>query len=718
MTATPALRPDPAAALRAIPPGEIARLSALPTDAQRQTLARIGACLQLDRARRGQGTQLRAHLARQLGISPSAMRALYYDGWRREGWTACIDQRRRGAGAHSPVPEACVQYILALAEDHQREHAGREVARTLQAQWQAWCRTGDDQHQIPGYNSPPAASLNGQPKGLSLRNIQRIIATRSSAYERSAIRQGPKAASHHLPGILGTRIGTEFLERVYFDDQHYDTKVVLPGAADRPMRPVGFNALDYLTGSFIDYCVRLQYRDIEADQWRTQGTTEFTWFTLRLLLTVGYRTAGTVHVYEHGTATGYNSQELHTVGGHHSFDAALAAVTRDAVTIDRSGRYSSAQFADLLMRTPGSSGQDKSGGGNFKYKAPIESLFNLVRNYMAALPGPTGRRYDLGPESGDQLDKWHKKHLGPLIDQLPQHIIDLIRYDYYTFPEFLAVLRHVYQAIDSRRDHSIEGWAKCGFVRPQWRWSKDTPWMDRADLAALPDPVRQHASLAMDQPGNARALTMCPAEAAQIARAATRITRLPDAAVPLLIPIEWARPVRVGRDRTISIKDRLLDPEPMHWLAAVETASGRRENLSPGDNLLAYLNPHAPQRLHLAEPSGAYVGVCHLIQRANPTNHSAREAQMKERARLKADLDAPLHARHRGTAERRADIVRHNDALLTGPIADAKAQNKAQARADRAARRHDDDLAAAADAALATASADHHEEDIPDPFAP
>ena len=65
-----------------------------------------------------------------------------------------------------------------------------------------------------------------------------------------------------LPSILSTRVGMKYLQTIFFDDQKYDVQVRVPGY-ERPMVPLGFNALDRLSAYPFQPHIRLRWFDAE-----------------------------------------------------------------------------------------------------------------------------------------------------------------------------------------------------------------------------------------------------------------------------------------------------------------------------------------------------------------------------------------------------------------------------------------------------------------------
>jgi hypothetical protein len=592
-----------------------------------------------------------AQAALALNLSEAQIHRIRRD-YKAGGWQALLDNRgRRG----SQLPEACADFVRTLHFQHQRSTTGREVHRTLVERWRLWLKTGDAKYAVPGYATPPPAGPKGYPAGWSEDTILRL---RPDNYEVTAVRQGAKAAYKFLPSILKTRVGLRFGEVIFCDDQDYDLKIMPRGTGQKPLRPQGFNFLDYLSGAFVHHVIRLRWWDTPADQYRTLTQQDFTWALIAHLQRNGYRRdeAGTTLVMEHGTATGFDNARLETFGGNHSFDDALKAVSGGCISVNRSGLFNKPVFAGMLFRPQSS--------GNPNFKAPLESMFNLVRNRMAALPGATGRNRDLKPAEQSGLDLYTVQ-LMKLWERLDErHRAAMIR-PVLTPEEFGTAAGAVYDAINARTDHLLEGWEKLGFTAPQLRFTPDerTSWLNRHEVEAMPAHL-QAALLAMTEtPGHMRPAKLSPADVAR--QYAGELTKLPDYAIPLLVPTAWARPVTVKDNRTIAIQDQLLGSEAFSFMARFEDRDGWRV-LSPGTKVLAYLNPYDCERLIVCREDGGFMGTLWQQGRAGFTDHEAIVAQMKNRAELKADLDTGVRPHMQPLVDERAEMRRVNDRLAKG----------------------------------------------------
>lgn len=657
---------------------EFSLFSALPKQQRSKVVARERACRAIDDAGRGETMREVLRQATALGISESDMRHLYYAKWRgrdhHRNWQALVDGRsRRSSLRETKLPAAFEQYIRGLFEQHQRDHMGREVHRLVIRRWKLWLQTNSPQHAIPGYDHPPAPQLSGLPAGWSHRTFLRC---RPSRYNKILTSLGPKAASALLPSVLTTRVGLKFFQRVFFDDQQYDNRVVVPGYRDKEAHfiPLGFNALDHFSGEFVDWVIKVRHAGDDGKM-KSLDKHMFTWFVLRILTEIGYRNdaAGTQLIFEHGTADAWRNQAMTSGSGHHTFDEAISFITHGSVTIDRSGRFGDPAFKEMFFR-----GQSS---GNFRYKSPLEGMFNLVRNRFAALPSQTGRHYQLKPEEMPGIEAEDKQLLSIWNDLPPERreLLSEFHFHALTFQEFCLLARDIYRSINQRRDHALEGWEKLGFAEPVWTIDGQN-WLPRERLLDLPPERRDVAASIADW--TTRRLS--PTEVRQ--RHQSELTRLHWSCIPLAMPIEWARPAVVGKKYTIEIKDALIDPEPMVFIASAETPTGRSEDLAPGDQVLCYLNPFSPDAMVIADTKGSVIGRLTRFIRPTAGDTSAIYPHIHRIERLRNRLSIPSELGAASLMEERSKMLDLRKALQNGdPITpEEKAEALSDARSNSA----------------------------------
>ena len=409
--------------------------------------------------------------------------------FKAENWRGLVDGRVTGGKGLSPLFKS---HVAGVWDAHQRlNDDGAEVQRVLLDQWMLWRTTGDPTHRIPGYDSPPPADpATGHPAGWSLKNIRRL---RPRPVERALAKQGAIAGSKYLPPVLTTRIGSAVLSRVLFDDQDYDNLLadgfLAIAGISTATRPVSFNCLDFHTARHLDSHLRLADKDAAADATKTLTGREFAWCVIKQLQTTGYRTDshGTEYIFEHGTANTWANRELTSLGGHHSFEDAVEALTGGHCFINRSGKFEGPMFANLCFQA--------SSTGNFRFKTWIESSFRMLRIAMQALPGPTGSFARINGKEETYGIQLAENRLLTVVANCPdralqEFLVENLRHELLDLATFSRLVSSVYKAINMATRHNLEGWRQCGFTVPLWRLKPESEtWFAQSELQTLfPDP--------------------------------------------------------------------------------------------------------------------------------------------------------------------------------------------------------------------------------------
>jgi hypothetical protein len=309
-------------------------------------------------------------------------------------------------------------------------------------------------------------------------------------------------------------------------------------------------------------------------------------------------------------------------------------------------------------------------------------MFNLVRNRMSALPGATGRNRDLKPAEQYGQDRYAGQLL-KLWERLDERHRAAMILPILTPEEFGTAADAVYQAINARTEHALEGWEKLGFTAPQLRFTPDerSPWLNRHQVESLPANLQAALLELTETPGHMRPAKLSPADVAR--QYAGELTKLPDYLIPLLVPTAWARPATVKDNRTIVIQDNLLGAEAFSYVARFEDRGGWRV-LAPGTKVLGYLNPFDCERLVVCREDGGFLGVVRQQPRAGFLDHDAIVSQLKGRAELKADLDTGIRPHLEGEMAKRQEMKRVNGRLAEGlpVLPDEVAAARAEAARD------------------------------------
>ena len=642
-------------------------------------LRKLGAVQAVNSAAYGTKGEIVAIAARDLRVSKQAVHT-WVSQFNRGGAAALVDGRRK-RGRDRGIPQITRDWILEEYMRMQREDSGTEIYKMIRERARLWWRTENPKYRIPGFMEPIPIGPKGYPEGLSQETIRKCG---PDAYQRALAHQGRKTASTLLPAIPLSRHGVGYLERIFFDDQMYDHYITEHGY-DTHMRPVGFNALDFLTGAFLEFHIRLRWWDESGEKHRSLTQREFVWFVLGLLSSVGYRTdaRGTCLVFEWGTANSWSSENgaLKTAEGHTNFADALYAFTDGHVTIDRSGKFNKPMFKDMLF-APSSS-------GNFRFKAPIESMFRAVRTHGLLLPGATGLNPEMAPEENNGLEREERRWL-KLANKFPAHLAEAVKSNNYSFLEYHRAYGWIYAGINADPEHNLKDWEQCGFIAREWHWEEDPPdlWRPRAQLAGLAEHVRETFEAQLSgNPLLMRTRRMSRAEAVRASEQDACIKTLDPMLYHHLLPLEWAIPVKVRNNREIHVREPLIRGAAgdLIYSAVVFNEHGHRINLSPGDELLCHLDPFRPDSLIVLDQRGRFIGRAARRPDDVLPNSEIAEDLLRARALLTADLDAPVHAAFQSVAERRRQVRQGNEALeermrdITPEDTPAKPPRKARA---------------------------------------
>lgn len=617
----------------------------------------------------GRGTRgaIITRIARSRGLTTGAIRTKW-DRYQREGWTALVNKSRTKTA--SEVPHATVEFFRTLCHGHQRRKTTASQAyRLLVARWKQWQKDPypDSPHAIPGYTTPPPAQAStGLPAGWSkTRWIQRAPDTAA----RTLTALGPKAYSAYLPSIRTTRVGIAPGQIVFFDDEQQDLYVNFLDSNQAPLRPLAFHALDCGSGCNLFRNFKPQIT-LETGQRRALNQSDFYWFTIAFLTQVGYREdTGTLLVGELGTAAWAEP-----------FRDALKSLTKGKVTFDTSGRFGDPAFRGSLF-------EGKS-CGNSRFKAPIESGFKLIRDYVSILPGATGRNREEAMEETYGLQRYNKWCLD-LMQTLPPERALLVRAPLLEWNQYVRLAHDIVEAINRRGEHDLEGWAESGYCVPLIRMGDQSIRLT-ADFMASADAMDLEFYARLVKAGRATPVRMSPREVwDQTTRGNAPFRRPRPWWIPGLMGIQHARPVKVTDKLEIQIIDREVDPEPMRWLASIENEFGLKSHLTRGQTYLAWLNPYDPSTLHIGDArkahEGKWIGSCPLIPRHVRGDAEAIHRQigylLQETASERYDIERHVH---RDLAARTAE-KRWNQRLGDTSRPLTPAEHAAAARREEAA---------------------------------
>lgn len=521
--------------------------------------------------------------AHTTGIPFKTIERRYYAA-KRGGWEKAINRRLIGPAAYDTHSKKMIspqdrELLKTYAERYQRNSAA--AIRAMRRDW----RLGLIQ------STTPIDTTTGYPIGWSPTNLSRHLPSR---YELTVARQGRSAGATERRLVYTTRrdlwVGSHYL----FDDIWHDHFVNVLDKR-QAARPLEFHAIDLFSACKFAWGMRPRLDD--GGRMDSLKEADMRFLLAYVLGSVGYSPRGTVLVVEHGTAAIRPDLE-----------ALLVEESSGLISVERSGMEGAAAAAHQYA------GRSK---GNFRFKAALESLGNLIHNEMAALPGQVGKDIDHRPEGTHGLLK-HNDALLNALAYLPPERAEMLRWPLLSIAQFRAIADEIYARINSRTDHDLEGW----------------------DLQMVPEP----------RTGRMRRLS--PAEV--WTPGSRQLTRLRPQAIAQILLRDNATEITARRGM-LELTDSDICLDPLRFDA---------RHLTDREKYSVVINPYHPADAYAFNARGQFVAACpriHAVSRADieAVHRECGAAAKAERERLE-----PFRARHLQDARQKAADMRHNAALL------------------------------------------------------
>lgn len=532
------------------------------------------------------------------------------------------------------------------------------------------------------------------PRGWSRRNLYHRLPDR---YELDAARIGMGRANSLLPAIPTTRVNLPFARVMLVDDMFHDVKVRLLGNRE-PQIVVELRALELLTGSTYS-------RGYKPVRERDDGTREhlreafMRYLLADILCNKGYHPDGIIFAGEKGTAR--MPEEL------------IATCNRWAG--EDKIQFTSGPIVDVPLAKGLFAG---TGRGNFKFKAALESAWNLIKNELAMLPGQKGADPAHAPERlGRQVrhDRDLMQICHALIKQRP-HLVEKVRGQFPSYYKYTELIELVYDHIEDRHDHRLEGFEECGFTQGVWRTDECDGWKPESLLDEM-DPQRaEHikALVAMDPENLSDLQVMSPREAQEYCRARSNLVRLPKAAIPEILGPQLADLAKVQNDDTIYIKDKYLPNKHYPVAGIVRTLDGRKQLLSRRTEWQVHLNPFDGREAYISTPEGQFVGVAPVLVAGSRLDTDALTRNMRILNSVKAREMKKLKPLSEKRLEELYADTEHNIELITGsnPVHEQHEREEIDAATAQRARTTRGSVIELMAPQLTSADADDEEETI------
>lgn len=526
------------------------------------------------------------------------------------------------------------------------------------------------------------------PRGWSEGNLRRHA---PGAYELTAARVGLLAAREYLPTIPTTRVGLPFGRVYVIDDLYHDAKISFVGNRS-PQIVVELGALELLSGHYCTWgCKPVRERD---DGTREQLREGFTRYLLAdICCRIGICPQGCLIAGEHGTAH-LPSDLVET----------LNRWTGNLISFSAGGIHANPIVRGCFQGVR---------RGNFRFKAPLESLHNLRKNDLALLPGQKGADPDRAPEDLAAKESYHRaliKACTALADTRPD-LCNAVASPFPPYHQYVQAVGMIYDRIADRTEHDLEGFEECGFLIEEWRLHASDTWKPMSMLDGM-DPAEAQAirALVRAKPRERHNLRlMSPREAFERSAATQPLFRLPEAAVPEILGPSLGHVLPVQDSAQFLVPDPYL-PRSHQVAAIVHGPDGIDSALDRGSKWLVHMSPFDARFAYVSHPEGGYVGKAPVLLAGTKVDAETLHRNLGIVARLESSelrKLAPL-----GEKRQREELAMRlqNARLLTGAdplVAAADAGAIARAGAGRVCA---EDLAAAVD--RGTAEADMSLEEV------
>ena len=626
---------------------DLAEFGRLPADVR----AEVDLWLREFGSMQGPVTQSLQAIATRMKCSFSTARRKY-DTWMKAGrdWRTLVNRAKAPERAIGLPPEF-VEFWKSFAERNQRK-----CAPAHRALLKHWCNGGE----VPGYENStiPRTQI---PPGWSLGNLMK---KRPSKFELATMRQGSGYAKSFAPQVFSTRVGLWPSSHIMFDDVWHDNYVLF---RSKPVRVIELGCLDVFSGYRIAWGTKPRF---EREDGTMDGIKEsmMRMLVASVLYTEGYDAdGGTVLMVEHGTASLTEK-----------FEEDLLKYTGGKVLVSRSGITGKHQSIAGFFKG--------RGGGNFRFKASLESSHNLIHNELAMLPGQTGMDVDRRPEELHGLLRY-TEDLNQVAELLPAHRRAMLKqpiFDYHT--NFVPLLNEIYTVINSRGekpelfDHALEGWSELGHSAVEYRLTQTgNHWISQAEFSRLPEAEQRAITMFIRANPElySRARNLSPREVWH--RSRSTLTRIQPFVVSELLGRDLAREVKV-RDSYLEVRDVQIQPEPILFESRVVDTEGRESELRDGETYMVFVNPFDPSQAFVHTDRLGHIGVAKRVRRVSRLDIDALAAAHKRAAEREADLIKPLKQRHAAITRERKAMHEHNAKVLDGSLVSADEANEISRR--------------------------------------
>jgi hypothetical protein len=610
----------------------------------------------LDAGKRGRGARI-AVAAEQLGLSVVNTRVLF-DRYREQGLLGLVNWKKAGT-KNQHVPRACVEWMKGLAEIN-----GGNLRRAFEQGTAIWKSRTPWQNVkgIPGYHGYPPATTTGLPAGWSYTNFHRLCGL--SKFDRKVAGQGLSAALSFTPLLNRTRKELHCGQVLMFDDVWHDINTTMYGTNSELIRPIELCCLDVFSAKKIIHILKPRKRNEETGQWENFRDIHMRYLLAAVLTRVGVHPDGCQLIVEHGTAQ--ISKKKNAIG--EDLETVLHKISDGKITVVRGA----------IQDTPavlGAWGGPKK--GNFRVKSALESMHNIPHLWERHLIGATGSnsRTNL-PDEHHGREAEHTRITKAITEAIeagtkPEIIGDFLqalKTPFLPFAAYVEIVNQLYDIIDRRTLHNLEGWKAAGLFTGEFRLRLDSPdWLPDAMFEKLADSEHYGTleALILANKGHHRMRPLSPHEVWQ--RGAKRLMRYPDIIIPQVLGADLARPARVTDSGEFLVKDAELLEGELSYIARPRDPFGYEITLRDRVEYAVFINPFDLDNLIVCEPSASgprYIGVCPRKVAVSHADMDAVHHAMGVVAHAQTERMRPYRQRHAPDAADTAATKAQNTAAI------------------------------------------------------